>query len=124
MLMTKELEKQLSKLTIPYHATETGIVIEKQNPEAVLTFEPYHFYLIHMDQGANAKQLMKLTAMNWNQGREIISEYLKCEYLRTMGPMVQLNASGYNPDTGEDLPDVYLNIWVNSNIIKIVDELR
>lgn len=122
--MTQQFEKQLKELEIPY-TEENGIIhIKKQQPCDVLKFEKNHFYLIYIDQGDVAKKLMEVTAMNWNQGRVITSAYLKCEFIQSMGNMTQLNASGFDPVTGMDLNDIYLNIWVNSNIIKIVSEIK
>lgn len=123
-LMTQQLQKQLNQLEIPY-TEDNGIVhVNKQNPSDVLKFEKNHFYLIYLDQGDMARKMMEITSMNWNQGRVITSAYLKCEYIQSMGNMTQLNASGFDPATGMDLGDIYLNIWVNSNIIKIISEIK
>lgn len=126
MPMGQQLKKQLEKLPpgITMTHSDNTYIIPKQDPSKVLTLEPGHFYFIHLDEGSVAKSLMKLTTVNWNNGREITSNYLKCECLQVLSNMVQLNASGYDPNMGIDKNDIYLKIWVNSNIIEIVNELK
>ena len=124
MHMTQQLDNQLNQLEIKYEKFGNEIHIAKQNPSDVLKFQKNHYYIIYLDQGDVAKKLMEITSFNWNQGRKIISPYLKCEFVQTLGNMTQLNASGYDPVTNTDLSDIYLNIWINSNIIKIIDEIK
>lgn len=122
MLMTQILDEQISKLDLEVYKTDQGYYIPKQE-KIELKFEPNHFYLIELSQADVAKELLHNAALNWNRGVEIKSSFLKCEYLKTLGNMVCLNASGYDPDHDIDLPDIYLNIWVNYNIIKILKEI-
>lgn len=124
MLMTPQLTKQLHQIKLPMEINSEGtIYIKKGCTPPQLTFEKGHYYVIHLDEGDVSKQMLEVTSINWNQGRKILSPYLKCEYIKSMGNMVCLNASGYDPNTETDLGDIYFNIWVDSSIIKILQEI-
>ena len=124
MPMTHQKNKQLDQIKLPMIQLEDGsFLIKKNSKPKELTLEKNHYYIIHLDDGDVAKEMMSLTSVNWNQGVEIKSNYLKCELVKKLGNMVCLNASGYDPDHDLDLDDIYLNIWVNSNIINILKEI-
>lgn len=117
--MTKTLEAELLKIPNLINLEDGSFLLKKQD-NSKLDFEKNKYYLIYIDESATANDILETTRVNWNCGQYLKSHYLKCELVDKQGIMVQLNASGFDPKSNIDLGDIYLNFWINRNIITIL----
>lgn len=120
--MTEALDKELLGVVGLKKVSDNSYFVAKQNQ--IVDFEKNKYYIIHIDESDTAKDLLDVTRLNWNNGKYLISNYLKCELVLTQGNMVCINACGYNPELNQDLDDIYLNFWINRNIITIIKILN
>ena len=117
--MTKQLETEILKIPNVIKLEDGSLLIKKYGPDK-LELEKNKYYIIYIDDSSTANELIETTRVNWNSGQYLKSHYLKCELVNKQGMMVQINASGYDPKLDKDLEDIYLNFWVNRNIITIL----
>ena len=123
--MNNKFDKEIEKLYgIVEQIDDTTYIVKKEKATEKISFERGKYYLIRIDGSDTSRNLLKITATNWNAGREIESDYLKCEYLESLGNMIKINGSGYSPSTDTDKSDIYLNYWIDSSVVEIVKELR
>lgn len=118
--MTTLLDNELLKFPNIEKIDENTYFLKKDSSTKALEFEKNKYYIISIDDSETAKELIETTRVNWNQGQYLQSYFLKCELVTKLGSMIQINACGYDLINNIDLNDIYLNFWINSNIITIL----
>ena len=121
--MSERLRKELSKVSSRVEKFDAGQYLVRRYTGESTQFEKNHFYLISVDTSETARNMIETTTMNWNAGKKLFSSHLKCEYLGNLGNMIKINGRGYNPMTEEDGDDIYLNYWIDRNVVSIIEEL-
>ena len=120
MHMTAALDKELLSVKGIKDINEPIIFLKKRELND-LELEKGKYYIICIDSSDTSNDIIETTRVNWNGGQYLKSRYLKCEPVNIQGMMVQINACGYDPETKTDLQDIYLNFWINKNIITILE---
>ena len=121
----KKFDKEIEKLYgIAEKIGDNTYLVKKETEKNKIEFEKGHLYLIRVDSSDTSKNLLQTTAVNWNSGRLMISNYLKCEYVGYLGNMVKINGVGYDPSTDTDTNDVYLDYWLDKSVIEIIREIN
>lgn len=120
MHMTVALDKELLSVKGIKDINEPIIFLKKRELKD-LELEKGKYYIVCIDSSDTSNDIIETTRVNWNGGQYLKSRYLKCEPVNIQGLMVQINACGYDPETKTDLQDIYLNFWINKNIITILE---
>lgn len=120
MHMTVALDRELLSVKGIKDINEPIIFLKKRELKD-LELEKGKYYIICVDSSDTSNEIIETTRVNWNGGQYLKSRYLKCELVNIQGMMVQINACGYDPKAKIDLQDIYLNFWINKNIITILE---
>lgn len=124
MSSQNKFDKEMEKLYgIAEKVDDTTFIVRKEVPKNKLWFEKGHLYIVRIDSSDVSTNLLITTATNWNSGRYMKSNYLKCECVGELGNMIKLNGRGYEPNTDTDTDDVYLNYWIDKSVIEVIKEI-
>ena len=121
MHMTSVLDKELVSVVGARKLDDKSFIVDKQL--LPLRLEKGKCYIIAIDNSSTAIDILETTRTNWNSGQYLKSKHLKCEVVSIQGSMAQVNACGYDPATSIDGNDIYLNFWINVNIVTILKSI-
>lgn len=126
--MNKIIKEQLDRIraNIEYDDNTTEIFISRDKPVVVpgiVGLQEGHTYNIFVEDYILHEPPNFTLSSNWNKGIVPKSKYMCACVIRLNGKMVQVDARGYNPDTGESNKDCYYNFWLPSKAIHIVEEV-
>ena len=123
-IVKRELEKVRAQLP-EYDDSTTLIRIPRG--EALPDDKPLEvggIYLIEIaDYVLNEPPNFTLSA-NWNRGVVPVSNQLSVQVKKTAGKMVQLDATGYDPDLRRLKEDFYQDLWLPTASITILDQYK
>lgn len=123
-IIKRELEKVRAQLP-EYDDSTTLIRIPRWEPlPDEKPLEVGGIYLIEIaDYVLNEPPNFTLSA-NWNKGVIPTSNQLSVQVKKTAGKMVQLDATGYDPDLRRLKEDFYQDLWLPTASITILDQYK
>lgn len=80
-------------------------------------------YIIELDDYLINPNSMVSFHINWNQSRVPKSKYLKVCIIQIMGKMIKIDGLGYNIEVDCDLNDIYNDMWLPSQDVRIIKEI-
>lgn len=122
--MNEIIREELQKVNLQINQVdENTFIIPKQEPPKELVFEIGHYYLIELAEYIIHPYEGYTLHINWNHNIIPSSKYMKCEVIKKMGKMIQINGCGYNPYEDKDGSDMYYDFWLPIGGTKILKEI-
>lgn len=121
--MSNQLRSQLEKIEIPIERiSDDELIIKKIDVNSFdnSLIEVGKCYLFEIGQTEVARNILKITSDNWNDGRYITCSGLSAEVIKILGDMIQLNGVGYDLFKDEPINSVFYNYWVNKEAIRVI----